>query len=296
MKRLALTITLVTWLLLTGCSQSNPQLNTPPETEEASHYQQPQSEPANQEQPPIVEEEPCEPVTSEYTLKATPIKTEEPESKPEEPILAGGQPASTRTWISPGKVEVGNFHAGARAEWVLIVNNGLDTDVRKYKVTTDKNDNTALIKLEYPLYKDSLGFLIEVASSNEADNPEATGYDADVQTLTVTGFVPSAERIVGVVYQYGMERKFNISYEEPHHIKEPYAMPPEEAKDWVIIADSTPVLAPEQSKEILVALVMPEKAEAPPKWEFWVLVSRKTEGTVQTNLASRWLVNMRIED
>lgn len=33
-----------------------------------------------------------------------------------------------RTWISPGKVMVGNFHAGARAEWILSVHNGSDYD------------------------------------------------------------------------------------------------------------------------------------------------------------------------
>jgi hypothetical protein len=29
-----------------------------------------------------------------------------------------------QTWISPGKVEVGNFHPGARAEWPLTIHNG----------------------------------------------------------------------------------------------------------------------------------------------------------------------------
>ena len=29
-----------------------------------------------------------------------------------------------QTWISPGKVEVGRFHPGARAEWPLIIHNG----------------------------------------------------------------------------------------------------------------------------------------------------------------------------
>ena len=29
-----------------------------------------------------------------------------------------------KIWISPGKVEVGNFHPGARAEWPLTIHNG----------------------------------------------------------------------------------------------------------------------------------------------------------------------------
>ena len=38
-----------------------------------------------------------------------------------------GQPPVDRTWISPGKVQVGNFHPGARAEWNLLVHNGKNT-------------------------------------------------------------------------------------------------------------------------------------------------------------------------
>ena len=37
------------------------------------------------------------------------------------------EPPIDRTWISPGKVQVGNFYPGARAEWDLLVHNGKDT-------------------------------------------------------------------------------------------------------------------------------------------------------------------------
>lgn len=37
------------------------------------------------------------------------------------------EPPEDMTWISPGKVEVGNFYPGARAEWDLLVHNGKDS-------------------------------------------------------------------------------------------------------------------------------------------------------------------------
>lgn len=41
-------------------------------------------------------------------------------------VVLPGEPPTDRTWISPGKVEVGNFYPGARAEWNLLVHNGND--------------------------------------------------------------------------------------------------------------------------------------------------------------------------
>jgi len=45
-------------------------------------------------------------------------------------------------WISPGKVEVGNFHDGARAEYPLTIHNGKDQPT-KFSVTYRVADNTA---------------------------------------------------------------------------------------------------------------------------------------------------------
>lgn len=41
------------------------------------------------------------------------------------PILPG-EPPENITWISPGKVMIGNFFPGARAEWPLSIHNGND--------------------------------------------------------------------------------------------------------------------------------------------------------------------------
>lgn len=292
MKRL-LVLTLMVAILLSGCSgQPVAEVN-----------------PIQAPEPPsdaMVVEEPCEPVTEQYTLRATPIPSEpEPEpvepieenEKDKEPLVVSAEPSTTRTWISPGKVEVGNFHAGARAEWVMTINNGLDTNMQQYKVITGAGENTATFELEYPLYNNSMEFMMEVASSiKEETDLKVVGYDAEKKTIAIGGFLDNRERIVALTYQYGVDREFHVNYEPPHHLQKPYEMPPENARDWVIIADNTIVLAPEHRADVLVVLDMPEGESAPPKWEFWVLVTRKTGATVETNLATRWLVSMRVEE
>lgn len=42
------------------------------------------------------------------------------------PYTSGNEPPITQTWISPGKVQVGNFYPGARAEWPITIHNGND--------------------------------------------------------------------------------------------------------------------------------------------------------------------------
>ena len=122
-----------------------------------------------------------------------------------------------KTWISPGKVMVGNFYPGARAEWPLTIHNG---------------------------------------------NAEPA--------------------------------QFEVKYSQPGSVEEGYIKAPSIVQDWVIIADPAPLLEAFETREVLIALEMPEDAEAPPKWEFWIAVKDVTQtGMVQTELATRWLVSMR---
>jgi len=123
-----------------------------------------------------------------------------------------------KVWISPGKVEVGHFYPGARAEYAVTIHNGNDQPT-----------------------------------------------------------------------------EFSVSFRVPGSAEEGYVTAPDEAQDWIIIADPTPVLAAKETREVLIALVMPEAAEAPAKkWEFWVSVRDASQtGMVQTELACRWLVTMK---
>jgi len=122
-----------------------------------------------------------------------------------------------KVWISPAEVDVGNFFAGARAEWPVRIHNGNDQPT-----------------------------------------------------------------------------KFSVTYSKPSTTAEGFVTAPNEAQDWVIIADATPVLAPKADKDVLIAVEMPKGATAPEKWEFLIVVKDITQtGMVQTELACRWLVTMR---
>jgi hypothetical protein len=142
------------------------------------------------------------------TQPSVPPEVEAPETPPE---------LYDKTWISPGKVEVGNFYPGARAEYLLSIHNG--------------NDEPA---------------------------------------------------------------EFSVTYKEPGSTDEGYVKAPDEAEGWVIIADPALVLPAKETRDVLIAVEMPEDAEVPSKWEFWIAVKDVTQtGMVQTELACRWLVEMR---
>jgi|GEM_PF-5401600 len=123
-----------------------------------------------------------------------------------------------KTWISPGRVVVGNFHAGATATWLLTIHNGKDEPAQ-----------------------------------------------------------------------------FEVKYREPSKVEEGYVKAPSMIQDWVIISDPAPVLEAFETREVEIAVVMPEDAESPgPKWEFWIAVKDVTQGgMIQTELACKWLVTMR---
>lgn len=122
-----------------------------------------------------------------------------------------------KTWVSPGKVEVGNFYPGARAEYMISLHNG-------------------------------------------SDEPA----------------------------------EFSVSYRVSDNTTDGYEPAPAAAGDWVIIAEPAPVLAAKETKDVLIAVEMPGDAEAPPKWEFRIVVKDVTQtGMVQTELACRWLVAMK---
>ena len=141
-----------------------------------------------------------------------------PASDTKSGVVLPGEPPADRTWISPGKVNIGNFYPGARAEYPITIHNGADT-----------------------------------------------------------------------------KTSFSVTYRYPDHVGEGYVKPPLEVQDWVIIADSTPVLMPKETRDILVVLEMPKDSKVfAPKWEFWISVIDTSQvGMVVTELCSRWLVAMR---
>lgn len=51
----------------------------------------------------------------------------------ESEVVLPEEPPEDMTWISPGKVVIGNFHPGARAEWDITIHNG-ELEERSFEV------------------------------------------------------------------------------------------------------------------------------------------------------------------
>lgn len=114
--------------------------------------------------------------------------------------------------------------------------------------------------------------------------------------VTVGKFYPGARAEYPLTIHNGndYQAEFSITYRVPGEAAEDYVIAPDTAQDWVIIADPVPVIAPKDTIDVVIAVEMPEGAEAPKRWEFWVVVKDETQvGMVQTELACRWLVTMK---
>jgi len=159
-----------------------------------------------------------EPEMPSAPVPEAPIPEQPVEAIDQTEVVLPDEPPIDKTWISPGKVNIGNFYPGARAEYPITIHNGNDTDT-----------------------------------------------------------------------------SFAVAYRYPDHVATGYAKSPTEAQDWVIIADLTPILMPFETRDVLVAIELPEDAiNLPSKWEFWISVMDTTQiGTVKTELCVRWLVDMR---
>ena len=133
---------------------------------------------------------------------------------------------------------------------------------------------------------------IRVGSDNNIDTPELIEIVGD-DSITIKGFSPAVSRTMVVEYPYYSE--YDISYRVPDQPLEGYVNAREQAQDWVIIKDSSPLLAPNETREILIAVDIPADVVIEEKnWEFWISVKGvKTSGIVSTELCSRWLVMMR---
>ena len=114
--------------------------------------------------------------------------------------------------------------------------------------------------------------------------------------VMVSNFYPGARAEYLLSIHNGNDElaEFSVIYKETGSPSEGYVTAPSAAQDWVIIADPAPVVAAKETRDVLIAVEMPEDAEAPPKWEFWIAVKDVTQaGMVQTELACRWLVEMK---
>jgi hypothetical protein len=116
--------------------------------------------------------------------------------------------------------------------------------------------------------------------------------------VMVSNFYPGARAEYDINVHNGNDvaTRFQVICRVPDHTGEGYVKATTEmVQDWVIIADMTPLLAPRETRDILVILTMPASAEAPAKkWEMWISVIDMSQTEfVRTELCLRWLVTMR---
>lgn len=128
------------------------------------------------------------------------------------------------------------------------------------------------------------------------DEPPADRTWISPGKVHISNFYPGARAEYPLTIHNGREEycTFEISYKVPNRVEEGYAVAPANFGDWVIIADMTPILAPRETRDILIVVDMPKNATGyPMKFEFWVAVKDLSQtGAVRTEMASRWLVSM----
>ena len=138
---------------------------------------------------------------------------------------------------------------------------------------------------------------IEKATIETEQEPPADRTWLSPGKVLISNYYPGARAEYSITVHNGKTEpaKFSVTFREPSYTANGYATPPKEAQDWVIIADATPVLAPRETKDVLVVLAMPDNVtDYPAKWEFWIsVIDNSQTGRMQSELCSRWLVSMR---
>jgi hypothetical protein len=195
------------------------------------------------------------------------------------------------SWVSPGKVEVGNFKPGDHAEWAIKIHNGNEYTTEQIQVTTETEETAG----DIPLHNSIIGD-IQLKSNNPNDSLILMGSHDNI--IAVSGFNPADTRIMSITYK--CKTLFDITLEQPTRTPEGYGTIQHEIlKGWVVIADLAPVLMPFETRDILITLNIPSDigdVVIPDKWEFWVEAHTSSQsGSVEVRDGGRcrWQVNMR---
>lgn len=83
-----------------------------------------------------------------------------------------------------------------------------------------------------------------------------------------------------------------IAYRVPDFVDEGYATPPFGASDWLIVPEANLEVRPQEKRETILTIDIPEGATTPDKWEFWISVKDTSQtGMVQTEGCLRIFVS-----
>lgn len=104
-----------------------------------------------------------------------------------------------------------------------------------------------------------------------------------------------AEHTISVYNGNDKESTFLVYYENLPRASGEYQLAPEEVSSWVEISEVAPVLASNETRDILVILKVPKDAKVTvDKFGFLIVVAEKDQvGDVHVRNAVKWLVDMR---
>jgi len=112
---------------------------------------------------------------------------------------------------------------------------------------------------------------------------------------TIDNFAPGRQADLPIIFHNGGDKAciLAITYRNPDFVGDGYAVAPRETVNWLVISEPHLILKPKEKRETLLILNMPEDAEAPDNWEFWVSIKDTSQtGMVQTEGCVRVFVNM----
>jgi hypothetical protein len=204
-------------------------------------------------------------------------------------------PPMYSNWLSPTKVIISNFHAGATAEYQITFHNAKQTTTDQKEVTTVDND----YQVDFPL--DSAGLLLndissitEVNSDNPLDKLILVSYDSMNNTVLIGGLISNSVRIITLTYKpmtsyVVCARMPDTSYTESAKMVL--------GSGLISVSNPTLVLAPLETDNDTIIISLPNDVTLNDKeWEFWVgvyEVSRSSGVSISGELVSRWIVQMK---
>ena len=156
------------------------------------------------------------------------------------------------SWISPPKVTVTNFYAGAEADWDITIYNGHVYETVRKRVTTESGETVASIPLTARVHGAKLDSVV-LLSDDVADNLKADSYSGDM--LVVSGFAPSTTRMMSI--QYECDSRYTVAFDYPTWADEQYRQRIRDVANWVTVSEPDPLLQPRETKKVSVVLKMP---------------------------------------
>jgi hypothetical protein len=152
------------------------------------------------------------------------------------------------------------------------------------------------LKIKLFLFFNLLAVLIILAACNNPETsklPESTWLSPGKIQINNLRAGNSIEQMIKIHNGNKLDTWFSIYYRVPDYVESNYISAPEKAREWVTITDNSPLLKPNEIKEIKVILKIPDKTLASENWEFWVGVKENTTQSLTKELCCRWLINMR---